>query len=58
MLDAKVGAMKDIQIIGVSNEEWSRSNGEIRAALDAKRAEGIVKVDVHASKGRPKRDEF
>lgn len=50
--------MKDIQILGVPHEEWSRSNGEIRAALDAKRNEGIMNVDVHAAKGRARRDEF
>lgn len=54
----KVGALKDVQIFGVSNEEWGRASGEIRAALDAKRAEGVVKVEVHAPKNKPKRDEF
>ena len=39
-------------------EEWKRADSAIQEVLSAKRAEGVLRVDVQVPKGRAKRDEL
>lgn len=54
----QVGELKDVHLFSVPKEEWKRADSAIQDVLSAKRAEGVLRVDVQVPKGRAKRDEL
>lgn len=55
-----VGVMKDVQILGVSKEDWAKRNiqDDIASLLQEKIGQGIVKFEVEEPKARVKRVEL